>query len=133
MRQRVTIEVLTAVAFMAILLFPGVVPAGTHDKMCRANERGNKYSLCHTYLTPGIRVACEQYAPKDAPPTAGIPVKSYECAYEGEGSNRALVCKGGYSLPHALTKTLTQVEFSDSHTRCSKLCDECTSGWEPWE
>jgi hypothetical protein len=133
MGRHVTTEVLTALTFMTILLLPATILADTHDKMCRANERGKKFSLCHTYIKPGITVTCEQYAPKDGPPTAGIPVKSYECKYEGEGSSRVIACKGGYSLPSTLTKTLTRDEFSDSNTRCSKLCDECTSGWEAWE
>lgn len=106
--------------------------AATHYKMCRANEKGNRYSLCQTSVQPAIEVLCSQYQPKDAPPTAGVPVRAYDCTYEGEGASRKVTCKGG-QFTRAPSKTLTYEEFVDSDKRCSTLCDPCSSGWESWQ
>lgn len=123
--------VLTGTAVVA--LCAGVARAEMHYKMCRANERGNRFSLCQTSIQPGISVLCSQYAPKGAPPTAGIPVMSWECKDEGEGSSRSITCTGGQFYPHKTVRSLTYDEFVDSDKRCSKLCDPCASGWEAWE
>lgn len=95
-------------------------------------DRSNRYSLCQTSAQPGIQVLCSQYQPKDAPPTAGVPVRAYDCTYEGEGASRKVTCTGG-QFTRAPTKTLTYDEFVDSDKRCSTLCDPCASGWESWQ
>jgi hypothetical protein len=134
MTKRILKIVVTVLVLTGTIVSTRAAWADSHDRMCKANEGKNHFSLCQTYVQPGISVVCSQYARKGAPPTAGIPVMSWECKYEGEGSSRKVVCTGGQSLPHTMVKTFTYDEFVfDSNKRCSKLCDECTSSWETWE
>jgi len=106
---------------------------GEYERYCARPKGEDRFRRCMTDISDsGIGAYCGgrlEPAPNE-PLVADLPGLMWKCKIERQNGARVVVCMGGYYFPLNLKEVLSEAEFKDAQTRCSRLCEECPTGWK---
>jgi hypothetical protein len=125
-----TVIVTIAITALAFLIFQTSARAAEKLSGYYKAKCEESYLDCRTDLRFAIEVSCTRWTVGDNkfPELRSSLVSVYRCEYKEEGGVKMLECKG--FLGATGTRVLTEAEFLDTQTRCTKVCFPCPTGWK---
>ncbi|MFH1982464.1 MAG: hypothetical protein ABIL58_11515 [Pseudomonadota bacterium] len=99
-------------------------PASCEDSRYRDSLFPSMDGDCHMNIGDRISVQCRVY------PEACVICRIFECMSREEAGSTLIECKETYPSSEDKKINLTEKEFLDTQTRCTKICGVCPTKWK---